>query len=233
MISVCIATYNGEEYIKEQLSSIISQLHDEDEIIISDDGSTDHTLSLIHSFNDTRIKIINGPKTNSPIDNFENALKASSGNYIFLSDQDDIWIKNKVEINLRYLQDYDCVISDCCVVDKNMDIISDSFYKMNNTKKGLLYNLVIKNGYLGCCMSFNRRVLNKCLPFPKNIPMHDIWIGNVSAFYYKTIFISDRLINFRRHGNNASPTAEKSTYSFLRKIQFRYNIVKNILLLNL
>ena len=106
-------------------------------------------------------------------------------------------------------------------------------HEFSKYKKGLLYNLVIKNGYLGCCMSFNRRVLNKCLPFPKNIPMHDIWIGNVSAFYYKTIFISDRLINFRRHGNNASPTAEKSTYSFLRKIQFRYNIVKNILLLNL
>ena len=103
-ISVCIATYNGEKYIKEQLESIIHQLGEYDEIIISDDGSNDKTIQIIENFKDTRIKIFNhspNRKTKYKFDlttrNIENALSKAKGDFIFLADQDDIWIKNKVE----------------------------------------------------------------------------------------------------------------------------------------
>ena len=134
---------------------------------------------------------------------------------------------------MKYLLDYDCVISDCHVVDKNLNIISNSFYMINKTKKGRIYNLMIKNGYLGCCMAFKKQILDKSLPFPKNIPMHDIWIGNVASFYYRLVFIPDKLIKFRRHGCNASPTAAKSSYTIFQKFCFRLNIIKNIILLRL
>ena len=95
-ISVCLATYNGEKYIKEQLDSILPQLSANDEIIISDDNSTDDTINIIRSLNDERIKIYVN-KTKGIVKNFENALNNASGDIIFLSDQDDVWKNDKVK----------------------------------------------------------------------------------------------------------------------------------------
>lgn len=230
MISVCIATYNGGTFIKKQLNSILPQLGENDEVVIADDGSTDDTLPIIESLNDKRIKIIEGSHRHSPIWNFEKALEAAKGDYIFLSDQDDEWMPNKVKVTLLYLKTADCVVSDNIVIDDEDHIISDSFYKLNGTRNGKFYNLLIKNGYLGCCMAFNRKVLDYSLPFPHNTPMHDIWIGNVAAFHYSVQFIPDKLIKFCRHGDNASTTAAKSKYRTWEKIKFRLNIVKDLLL---
>ncbi|EXY58193.1 glycosyltransferase, partial [Bacteroides fragilis] len=99
LISVCIATYNGEKFIVEQLKTILSQLTDFDEIIISDDHSSDCTLSLIRSFRDPRIKIYLNENDKGYTSNFENALKKATGEIIFIADQDDIWKKDKVDIS--------------------------------------------------------------------------------------------------------------------------------------
>lgn len=229
MISVCIATYNGEMFLSRQLNTILCQLGEQDEIIISDDGSTDNTLSIIKNYGDKRIKIIEGPHRHSPIWNFENALKHAIGDYIFLSDQDDEWMPNKVEVCLRYLESYHCIVSDNIVVDSHGEIIGNSFYKINQTRSGRFYNLLIKNGYLGCCMAFRNEVLKKALPFPPNIPMHDIWIGNVAAFNYDIYFVKDKLMRYCRHGDNASPTAEASIYPLWTRLCFRWIIVKNLI----
>jgi glycosyltransferase involved in cell wall biosynthesis len=175
-ISVCITSYNGGAYLEKQLSSIIKQISNNDEIIISDDGSTDNTIEIIKGFNDPRIKLFNNYKGNNLIDNFENALTKASGEYIFLSDQDDIWETDKIDIMLGYLQQHDLVVSDCSIIDLNDNIIQDSFFKLRNSGKGILKNIK-KNSYMGCCMAFNRFVLEKALPLPKKMPMHDWWIG--------------------------------------------------------
>lgn len=226
MISVCIATYNGEKFVREQISSILSQLSKDDEVVVSDDGSSDRTVDLVMSINDPRIRIVKGPCRSSLIANFENALKLAKGDYIFLSDQDDIWMENKVEITLKYLATYDCIVSDAIVVDENKNILKPSFFIHNSTHSGRFYNLIVKNGYLGCCMAFRKQVLEKSLPFDKHIPMHDIWIGNVAAFKFKTRFISEKLIMYRRHSHNNSTAAQKSDYSIKQRIMFRINIIK-------
>ena len=228
MISVCMPTYNGEKYIKEQLDSILCQLSQDDEVIISDDSSTDRTIEIIKSYNDTRIKLLEDNHFKSPIYNLENALKQAKGDYIFLADQDDVWYPNKVAVVLNYLQEYDCVVSDATVVDTNMNVIHDSFMKLNHSKKGLIRNL-IKNGFLGCCMAFSKNILDKALPIPNPIPMHDTWIGLVSEKYGKTIFLKEPLIYYRRHGDNASPTSEKSHYTIREKIYHRFLFTKNII----
>ena len=226
MISVCMPTYNGEKYIKVQLESILRQLADEDEVIISDDSSNDNTLQIIQELNDPRIRILHG-SFHSPIYNLENALKSAKGDFIFLSDQDDEWMPDKIVRMMKYLDKYDCVVSDAVVVDNEDNVINDSFFKLRNSKTGKWHNLM-KNSYLGCCMAFNRYILDKSLPFPKDIPMHDIWIGAVVEEFGKGYFLHDKLIKYIRHGDNASPTAEKSIYSLRRKFLFRYNIIKNI-----
>jgi len=99
-ISVAIATYNGEKFIQRQLQSILEQLDENAEIIISDDGSSDNTLTVIKNFNDKRITVLRNPEKGL-IKNFENALKHTTGNIIFLADQDDVWVKGKVTTMIK------------------------------------------------------------------------------------------------------------------------------------
>lgn len=87
----------------------------------------------------------------------------------------------------------------------------------------------MENGYTGCCMAFTRCVKDAALPFPKDIPMYDIWIGNVAAFTYSVKFIDDRLISFRRHPATNSCNGKGSKFSKWQQIRFRWNIIKNIL----
>lgn len=227
MISVCMATYNGEKYIKRQVLSILKQLGDDDELIISDDSSTDKTLDVIKSISDRRIKCCGG-NFHSPTMNFENALLQAKGDYIFLSDQDDEWLPDKVNVCMNYLTTNDCIISDCYVVNKDHSIINPSFYQKNRTKPGKFYNLLIRNGYLGCCMAFNRKVLEKSLPFPKNIPLHDLWIGNVAAFGFSLQFVPEKLIYYCRHGDNASTAGGTSNFPVKTRILNRLNVIRDL-----
>lgn len=228
MISVCMPTYNGEKFIRSQLESILFQLEHDDEIVISDDSSTDKTVEIIKSFNDSRIHLLENNSFHSPIYNLENALKQAKGDYIFLSDQDDEWITGKVQICMEELKKNDLVIHNANVVDANGDEITDSFFKINHTRSGKIYNL-LKNGYLGCCMCFSKKLLNSLLPFPKNLPMHDIYIGNYAAFNgYKVKFIKNKLIHYRRHGCNASITSEKSHRKILLRLSERLFVLRKV-----
>lgn len=228
MISVCIATYNGSKYIKEQLSSILSQLGKDDEVVISDDSSTDNTIEIIASFYDQRIKIYPNQHFKSPIYNFEKALKMAKGDYIFLSDQDDVWESNKVEVMMTHLLGNTLVISDCCIIDANMQVIRDSFYYNKTRHKGVISN-IIHNNFLGCCMAFRKELLDLALPFPKDMAMHDIWLGICASAFYSVVFIPDKLIKYRRHGENASCTGEKSHLKWSYRIVYRWHFLKELI----
>lgn len=233
MISVCIATYNGGQYIAEQIASILPQLGDGDEIVVSDDASTDNTLETVRSFGDYRIRIVEGPQQHSPTLNFENAVRHAKGEYIFLADQDDVWMPSKVDVCMAALDDCDCVVSDAVMTDSMLRTTSQSLYATMHTRPGRLYNLLWHNGYTGCCMAFRRRILCHALPFPKDTPMHDIWLGNVAAWLYKVRFIDDRLVLFRRHDNAASCNGRGSRFSMAQQLRFRWNVVKNIVSLRI
>lgn len=228
MISICIATYNGARYIAEQLASILKQLSAEDEVVVSDDGSTDGTLDIVRRFNDHRIRIVDGPQRHSPTLNFEWALRNAKGEYIFLADQDDVWLEGKVRRCMEELQMCDCVVSDARVTDSLLNTTSESLFQLMHVRRGRLSNLLWRNGYTGCCMAFKREVLSKALPFPTDIPMHDIWIGNVAAFCGSLHFIDDRLLLFRRHDTATSCNGKGSNYSLWQKLSFRWYTLKNI-----
>ena len=227
MVSICMATKNGALFIKEQIDSILPQLTAKDELIISDDHSVDDTIEIIKSYNDSRISIFQNNGT-GVVDNFENALAYAIGDQIFLADQDDIWAPNKIQSMVKYLEDYDVVVCDCTIVDENLNPESISFFQMNKSNKGLLRN-IIRNSYVGCCMAFNRTVLNKILPFPRNIPMHDLWIGLVAELHYSVYFLDESLVLHRRHTTNASSTASQSTRSLFEKVTGRVGLIGNLL----
>lgn len=227
MISVCIATYNGEKYIHRQLETILSQLTAEDEIIISDDNSTDNTLDIIKSFGSPNIHIYinNGDHGYTP--NFENALKHAKGEYIFISDQDDIWAQNKVQTCMKHLKKYSLVIHDADIIDEKEDYLADSFYQQRKSKSGLINN-IIRYSFLGCCTALRREVLIKALPFLPNHKMctHDNWLFVVAGTFFNTIMIDDKLIHYRRHKGNVSTGGFTATTTIGFKIRYRLYLLK-------
>ena len=203
-VSVAMATYNGEKYIKEQIETILKNLSDNDELVISDDGSSDMTVEIIKSFNDKRIKLIDGPKKGLK-QNFNNAIKNTSGDIIFLSDQDDIWMDNKVNIVVECfkLNNYILIQHDAIVVDENDNVLFESFAEHRKVKTGIIKNL-IKNSYHGCCIAFRKELKKEILPIPDSIYLHDEWIGLVAELNGKTYFLNEKLMKYRRHSENNS-----------------------------
>lgn len=233
MISVCIATYNGEKYLKKQLESILKQIDKADEIIISDDMSTDKTLEIARSFNDERIKIFIHDSNHGFTPNFENALKHSKGDYIFLCDQDDEWYDDKVSTTMDALKEYDFVVSDCITVNENDEIISESRFKTFNLKKSF-FRVLIKNRFIGCCMAFKKNVLETILPFPERYDLveHDTWIVSVALKFFNVKLIDKPLIKYRRHGQNASDGGFDKGYSLVNKIYRRLYRLKCLIEVN-
>lgn len=227
MIVVCVATYNGAKFIRQQIDSILASSL-VTRVIISDDGSHDGTLEIIKSINDQRLNIVKGPRQGL-IKNFEFLLQQVNEEYVYLSDQDDIWDVKKVQTMLQRLQSVDLVVSNCVVVDEKLNTIYPSFYNLRNSGPGFLKN-VYKNTYLGCCMAFRSEVLKYVLPFPSNVPMHDWWIGLSVQMLGRVDFIDEKLVFYRRHGKNVSSTAEPSHYSWMLRIKWRiwmvYYLVK-------
>ncbi len=228
-ISVCIATLNGEKYIKDQLVSVLNQIDENDEVVISDDGSSDKTLDIINSMGDHRVIIFNNQHEHGFTKNFENALKHSTGDIIFLCDQDDVWTKDKVEISTLALKDCDLVVSDCYITNEYLTILNQSHFKVFGVTPGFWSNF-LRPRYVGACISFKRHVLVKSLPFPKNqfLAPHDYWITLIAEYFFKVKLIHTPLIYYRRHSNNASTGGTRSYFSYIKRISIRAYVLLNI-----
>lgn len=231
MISVCMATYNGERFIKEQIDSILSQLTVDDELIISDDGSTDGTMAIITSYCDKRIKVLHHQKNPAfaeikynrnfyyATSNFENALNHAKGDYIFFSDQDDVWDNDKLTIMCEALNDYDFVMSNYSIIDNSGRLIQTDVFK------GKVHNLSILNiltpPFLGCIMGFRRNILNACLPFPQKLIAHDLWVGCIAMKSFRYTFLHQNLVLHRKHECNVSNVGNKSRTPLFHKVFYR------------
>lgn len=232
-ISVAMATYNGMPYVKEQIESILLNLKENDELIISDDGSKDGTIEEIKKYidKDKRIKLYRGPH-NTIKKNFENAIIHSDGDYVFLADQDDIWLCDKIKSVLDVFdknKDAVIVVHDNYVINNDKHVIYNSLFGYRKNKKGILKN-IYKNTYIGCCMAFKKEIKEKILPIPENILMHDQWIGIVGELYGKSIFTNKKLMYYRRHENNNSSFEHYPIKIMIKnRIVFIYYFIKYIL----
>lgn len=216
-VSVLLATYNGEKYISDQMDSILKQLSYEDEILVSDDGSEDNTIKIIESYleKDNRIKLYKNKRL-GVIRNFEFLIKRANHEIIFLCDQDDIWLDNKVNETIKCFQETGKKV----VLHNGVHFhgkVEDKNYKkiISNRRAGFLNNL-LKSNYWGCCMSFKKDFIPHIIPFPKKITAHDQWIGLVSEHQKETYFLDNVLIYHRIHQDNKT-----RKLSFIDKIMFR------------
>jgi glycosyltransferase involved in cell wall biosynthesis len=212
-----MATYNGEQYIKLQLESILSQLGPSDEVVISDDGSNDNTRDVVLALGDNRIRLLVNSGSHGFVSNFENALRNARGEIIFLSDQDDIWLEGKVRTVTNALKNYDLVVHDALLIDGDGYFLGKTYYSTLHHKASFFANLW-KTRWLGCCMAFRRQVVDYCLPIPPKIVGHDYWIGMLGMLKFRYCFMDEILVSYRRHGNNTSPSGEKSTNSMFYKL---------------
>lgn len=223
-VSVVLAAYNGEKYLSQQIDSIVSQFEEGDELIISLDPSTDQSQKMIKSFckEDGRIRLVNGPGKGL-ISNFENGLKYVRNDYVFLSDQDDVWMKDKIrKVVASFDSDTMIVMHDAIITDGNLQSTGKSIYQVRNVRTGIWKNM-IQNSYRGCCMAFRKELLDVVLPFPQKLPMHDQLIGITGELMGKVKLIDDQLILYRRHEDNASEMKHAGVMTMLK---WRLQIIK-------
>lgn len=220
-ISVAMPAYNGAAYLRQQLDSILVQLTEADELVVSDDGSADGTVAIVKEYQarDSRIRLLSGPGQGIK-KNVEHALSHARGQYIFLADQDDIWLEGKVkrvmEIFLR--QEASVVIHDARVfTDADSSRIQmESFFAFRDAGAGVMKN-IIKNSYIGCCMAFRRELLAVVLPIPWQIEMHDQWIGVLGDYFVgKSYFLREPFLLYRRHGGNNSAMEHYGVWRMLK-----------------
>lgn len=229
MISVCMATHNGEQYIQEQIESILKQLSEGDELVISDDGSTDRTISIIMSIDDSRIKLFRYYQPNQATHsheyvckNFENAIKHAVGDVIFLSDQDDIWMDGKVKEILSLLDKCLLVVHDMQCVDGAMNKIDGGYHG-----KFHFHNWIQKSPtYFGCVMAFRKELIPIILPFPSKLMVHDFWIGILAELKGGVYFLDKKLIIYRIHNNNTSTYV---TNTLVFKLRYRLYTIYEVL----
>lgn len=208
MRSVAMAAYQGMPYISAQTDSILAQLAPDDELVISDNGSTDGTQDYLETIaeKDSRVRIFILPEPKGVLPNFQNALRKCRGDIIFLCDQDDIWKPGKMDTISALFTGRPrlmAVQADAEIIDADDQPVSNSFYAQRKCGPGLRKNFW-KNTWQGCSMAFRRELLDAALPFPPGIPMHDGWIGMLSELAGEVLFVPEILISYRRHTENQS-----------------------------
>jgi len=222
-VSVCMATYNGAKYIKEQVDSILNQKFKENsdvelELIVSDDNSTDNTIEILKSYNDDRIKIFHHRKKYKHkynkaafacTENFGYALSKATGDYIFLADQDDVWYPWKIDKTLTMLINYGGLCATAFYVGGvGLKRIGKVIYK-----KEPRFRLKRKYLLYGFCCGFTKEILKIVQPMP-DIPHHDNFIMLVASFCNKVRFINEPCAIHRWSGeHNVSSIIDDSPWA--------------------
>ena len=207
-----MATYNGGKYLQEQLDSFVAQTRRPDELVITDDGSTDDTLEVIKRFaQDAPFKVVwsQNKENLGYAGNFNAALMKTTGDLVFLSDQDDVWFPDKIE-RLEGLAETDqrtfVFMNDATLTDANL-------VDTGLTKLGQIYAVGFEDRHfvMGCCSAIRREFLDLCLPIPFDFPTHDDWIVGIAGGLGRKRIIRDVLQYYRRHGSNESQLTSNRT----------------------
>lgn len=233
-VTILLATYNSSKFLREQLDSLFQQTFSEWTLVIRDDGSTDQTIAIIEEFQQKFCNILllkDNDKNIGPSESFMRLLQKTDSSYYFFCDHDDIWLPNKVKDSLDLMRKTELenimkpiiIHSDLKVVDKNLNVISKSFWKSSGIKPKYLENknlIQVFNCVTGCTMLFNKRVKEFAFPYPASIPMHDWWLAIVTLRNNGIIRHTDQpTILYRQHESNEVGARKINFLYFIKKIQ--------------
>lgn len=223
-VSVCIATYNGADFIREQLDSILVQVPLNAEILIGDDGSTDDTIRVIQQLNDSRIKIIRNVSNLGYIRNFENLIGQAKGDYIFLCDQDDIWPAGRVDKMISAMDMSGSLVVVGAIESFKDDASSRTFFcgfdrNRDTSPIKNIFDIFVGRSvpYYGCAMLLSKKIKPYLIPFYSKVISHDIWIAFVANSLRSVGHLDDTVTLRRIHGSNLT----NSNRSFFDKIKTR------------
>jgi glycosyltransferase involved in cell wall biosynthesis len=230
MIDILMAVYNGESYISAQIDSIISQSVSNWRLIILDDASKDNTLEILKRYEETHPEqiIVHQNETNSGSaqENFYNLLKYIKHNYVMFCDHDDIWEEQKIEKTYRRMLELEAIVenpktpllvhTDLKVVDKNLEVINPSMFKLQNldSKATRLNQLLVQNIVTGCTVMVNMSLISKMGITPKNSIMHDWWFALIATSFGAISFIEEPTILYRQHSNNQVGAKDVSSFAY-------------------
>lgn len=231
-IDVVMATYNGASYIRQQIDSILAQECRSLRLIIRDDGSTDATVDILASYAREYPGIIQllPPDKNLGVKmNFSRLLEHTSADYVFFSDQDDVWDNDKIAKSLEKMNELErmhgkgtplLVHTDLKVVDHDLSLISPSFWSyaaLDPFNGKTLNRLLMQNVVTGCAAMVNRPLLERALPIPEYCVMHDWWVALVAASFGAVEPLPKSTIAYRQHGNNTLGASRYMTPSYVIK----------------
>ncbi len=204
LVSIAMATYNGAAYLKEQLSSILGQSYPNMEIVITDDASSDETVAILRDFEKSyeRIKIFRHRANQGITATFENSIKNCHGEYIAISDQDDIWELNKIEVLMNAMGNEDAICSDSELVDQDGQSLHKRISSLVNLKSfhsGVPF-------LMGICLPGHTMMMQGdfakyILPMPVEI-MYDRWISFCAAANNGIKYVHLPLVKYRQHNSN-------------------------------
>ncbi|WP_143960774.1 glycosyltransferase family 2 protein [Litoribacter populi] len=201
LVSIAVCTYNGGKYLTRQLDTLVNQTYPNLEIVVLDDGSTDTTWGILKEYesNYTFFTAIQNPENLGYVKNFEKALGICNGDYIALSDQDDLWALDKIEKQMAAIGDHLLVYHDSHFIDEKDEDLEKGMTDIINLYHGsdpepfLLFNCVS-----GHSMLIKRELLDYALPFQKGY-FHDHWLAYVAANVGSIGYIDERLVHYRQH----------------------------------
>lgn len=229
-VSVCMATYNGADWVGAQLESILDQLSDDDEVVIVDDASTDGTAEVIDAIGDPRIRLERAQINRGYVRSFERALQSARGDVLLLSDQDDLWVPGRVARMVEALQEAEIVAGNLVLLDSGTPLRLSFRHGIDDRPR---WNEVVilsgLSGYYGCAMGMRRSALRVLLPFPTwLIESHDLFLATAGNAMGSIRHLTDPVTRRRVHGGNATPIRPRSIPKVLRA---RIMLVKSYLVL--
>ncbi|WP_173473502.1 glycosyltransferase family 2 protein [Fibrobacter succinogenes] len=241
LISIALATYNGEKYIREQLDSILLQSYTNFELIICDDHSTDSTIDIIKSYleKDSRISLYQNEINIGFLKNFEKILSFCKGDYIACCDQDDIWNKNHLETLISNIDKNDCIGANAELVDEklislnktlsqSMDIYIKPYSDNMLFQRECYHNLI-----QGTASLFSNNLLQYILPFPQGIKFHDHWIALNACIRGGCKYIPETILQYRCHSQNITGYQKFNFFHALQTIKHSAKYRKTIYAHNL
>lgn len=214
--AIVLATCNGARFVDEQISSILGQSRSDFMLLVRDDGSSDGTLGIIKQRADARVRLLPDTKRKGVTGNFDallTAAKSEPAKYFFLSDQDDVWLEDKLPRQLSLMRELErmhpgepiLVHSDLEVINERLETIAPSFMRFQGIRhepQEAIKVLLAQNFVTGCTILVNRPLLELALPIPESVIIHDWWLALCAAACGHIGFIDAPLVKYRQHGSN-------------------------------